>query len=65
MKNTLNKSYIIETINGCNNIISYILNTNSIIFKTDTKSIISKDKKLIQYLLEYFKNIRNKFESKL
>lgn len=65
MKNTLNKSHIIETINGCNDIISYILNTNSIVFKTDTENIINKDKKLIQYLLEYFKNIRNKFESKL
>ena len=36
MKNTLNKSHIIETIDRCNDIISYILNTNSIIFKTDT-----------------------------
>lgn len=65
MKNTLNKSHIIETIDGCNDIINYLLTTDSVAFKTYTGTTISKDKKLIQYLLKYFRDVRNKFESKL
>ena len=63
MKNTLNN--IIETIDGCNDIINYLLTTDSVAFKTYTGTTISKDKKLIQYLLKYFRDVRNKFESKL
>lgn len=65
MKNTLNKSHIIETIDGCYDVINYLLTTDSVTFKTYTGTVTSRDKKLIQYLLKYFKDIRNKFESKL
>lgn len=66
MKNTLlNKSHIIETIDGCYNIINYLLTTDSVAFKTDAGITTSKDPQLIQYLLKYFKDIRNKYESKL
>lgn len=65
MKNTLSKSYIIETIEGCNDIIDYLLTTNSVTFKTETRVTTSRDQQLIQYLLKYFKDIRNKYESKL
>lgn len=65
MKNTLSKSYIIETIEGCYDIIDYLLTTNSVTFKTKTRVTTSRDQQLIQYLLKYFKDIRNKYESKL
>lgn len=65
MKNTLSKSHILETINGCNDMINYLLSTDTVTFKTDTGINRSKDKKLIEYLLKYFKDIRNKYESKL
>lgn len=65
MKNTLSKSYIIETIEGCCDIIDYLLTTNSVTFKTETRVTTSRDQQLIQYLLKYFKDIRNKYESKL
>ena len=65
MKNTLNKFHIIETIDGCYDIINYLLITKSVTFKTDVGTFTSKDEQLIQYLLKYFKDIRNKYESKL
>lgn len=65
MENTSNKSYIIETIDTCYDIINYLLTTDSIAFKTDAGIVTSRDKKLVQYLLKYFKDIKNKYESKL
>lgn len=59
------KKDIIETIRGCTDIINYLSSTDSVSFKTYNGETISKDDKLIQFLLRYFRDIRNKFESKL
>ena len=59
------KKAILETIDGCNDIIDYLLTTDSVEFKTHTGTTVSKDKKLIQCLLNYFKSVRTKFKTKL
>lgn len=59
------KENILETIRGCTDIINYLSSTDSVSFKTYNGETISKDDKLIQFLLRYFRDIRNIFESKL
>lgn len=65
MKKSSDNYHIIETIDGCYDMINYLSITKSVTFKTDVGTVTSKDKQLVQYLLKYFKSIRNKYESKL